>query len=182
MDGGVSLTGGIGTDEGWNTTTTAPDRRARGARRPQRQRVLRSAQIAYGGGALPCVVLDVSARGARISLREPVDLPDAITLWLRDGSCRVAQVRWARGTLAGLEFAERLSDQELGTMLGAGETDGGAGRGIAAVQAAHPSRWLPLLRAEPCFQDAAVRGAAEAAELAMLRLAHALRPHRAEAG
>jgi hypothetical protein len=179
MDGGSILSGGAGVDAAWSVPATGGGGRQRGGPRgTRRQRVLRSAQIAHGDDALSCVVLDISARGARISLRAPAELPDTGTLWLRDGSCRVARVRWARGTLAGLEFAERLSDRELGGLLGAGEAGGGAGRGLAALEAAHPSRWLPPLRAEPCFQDAAVREAAEAAELAMLHLSHALRPHR----
>jgi hypothetical protein len=177
MDGGFGPLDGVGRDTsrgGAAKTRGGPP--GRGPRRAARQRVLRSAQIAHADGALPCVVLDVSARGARISLRAPAELPETVTLWLRDGSCRVARVRWARGTLAGLEFAERLSEPELGGLLGGGEDAGRAA--LAALEAAHPGRWLPLLRAEPCFQDAAVREAAEAADLAMLQLSHALRPHR----
>lgn len=145
-----------------------------GARRTARHKVLKAAQITYGSAALNCIVLDLSVRGARVNLAAPAEVPENVTLRLRDGTHYPARRRWARGTEIGLEFAGR------GRAAGADETLGDRARAaLQAVRAADPNNWLPLLQRDRYFGDEAVREAAVTAEIALLRLEAALRQHAA---
>lgn len=133
---------------------------------------LLAAKIEADGVVFDCIVLDLSPRGARIHCRAPVALPDQVNLILRDGARHDARRRWSRGSQSGLEF--------MGAATGLGVNDETARRArevLERLAPADPSQWLPSLRATRYFGDDALRQAAEAAELAMLRLASALRLH-----
>ena len=73
------------------------------ARRWVRTRVFEAAQIAFGGTALDCVLLDASPGGARVFLKAPADVPDLVTLRLPGGGSRPVRCRWQVGLLAGFE-------------------------------------------------------------------------------
>lgn len=56
---------------------------------------------------LSCAVLDISTKGARISLREAVRLPNTSKLrFVRKGETFVADVAWQLGFDVGLRFLE----------------------------------------------------------------------------
>ena len=140
-------------------------------RRIDRQSVLLSGRVEAGGASLDCIVLDVSRRGARLQFGVPVSLPAEVSLVLRDGSRHAARRCWSRGNQVGLEFlgAPRIAVNEAEHRRARGM--------VERVQATDPATWLPALRAERYFGDDAVREAAEALEVAHMRLLATLRPH-----
>ena len=149
-----------------------PSGGSREVRRARREGVIWGARLDTGAAVLDCIVLDISARGARLRFGAPVAVPERVTLHLRDGRRFEARRCWSHGTLAGLEFLAP------GAALQADEAI--ARRARAALEALHragPAAWLPMLREERFFGDDALRQAAEAAEIAHAHLAKALGPH-----
>ena len=57
-----------------------------------------------GNHSIACTVRNISARGARIVLNAPADLPNALQILVRPDIYRHALVRWRIGLEAGLEF------------------------------------------------------------------------------
>lgn len=140
----------------------------RGARR---KGVLLAARIDVQGTSLDCIVLDLSLRGARVQFGAPVALPEFVPLILRDGSRYDARRCWSRGNQVGLEFVSGASVTS---------NDAATRRArvvLERVAMADPAAWLPALRAERYFGDESLRQAAEAMEVAHLRLLAALRAH-----
>jgi hypothetical protein len=72
--------------------------------RDPRKTALKGGQLIIGSELLNCFVLNMSGTGARVSFREPVALPEAVTLKLGDGSTYPAVCIWARETEVGLQF------------------------------------------------------------------------------
>lgn len=74
-----------------------------------RNRTVRAAISAFSGpdSPIPCVVLDLSDRGARINVPRSEVLPDAFLLTIETGNverrCRVA---WRRDDEIGVEFVD----------------------------------------------------------------------------
>ena len=75
-------------------------------RTKQRRRVLKSGKIGFnGGGAIDCVIRDMSERGACLKVASPVGVPDAFELVLDDnGYSRPCRVKWRKATQIGVEF------------------------------------------------------------------------------
>jgi hypothetical protein len=74
------------------------------ARRSERTRMMRAAQIAFGGSVVECALLDASPGGVRVFLKAPVDVPDLVALRLPGGESRPSRCRWQTGLIAGFEF------------------------------------------------------------------------------
>ena len=55
----------------------------------------------------PCTIRDISYEGARIELSDPVDIPDAIDLYI-PRQHRMASVRWRHGNRVGVAFSSVL--------------------------------------------------------------------------
>jgi hypothetical protein len=72
--------------------------------RDPRKTALKSGHLIIGGELLDCFVLNMSDTGARVSFRTPVEVPEAVTLRLGDGSAYPALRIWARETEVGLQF------------------------------------------------------------------------------
>jgi PilZ domain len=54
---------------------------------------------------LPCVIRDISYEGARIELREPIDVPDVIDLHIPSKKSMMhAIVRWRHGKSIGVSL------------------------------------------------------------------------------
>lgn len=76
-----------------------------------RQRVLFGGKIIYGDGAfsVDCVIRDLSASGAKITLGQRVSIPaDVWFIDLHGGVAYGAQVAWRRTPYAGLRFLKRV--------------------------------------------------------------------------
>lgn len=137
-------------------------------RRAKRQGMLKRAQIAAGQTLFDCCILDSSEHGVRIETPMPMRLPDNVVLRLQGELAIAARRCWSRGTEAGLEFAveDRGALSDAATRAWA----------IHAVLAdGHVDVALRKLRDTRFFDDEALREAAEAAEVARMRLAGALR-------
>lgn len=75
----------------------------------RRFRVLKRGQIIMGNGisTIDCVVRDLSEHGARISVDDPIMLPESFTfLLVEDGTVYPAFKRWQQGKSIGIEFSE----------------------------------------------------------------------------
>jgi hypothetical protein len=143
----------------------AADKRGEG-----RKAVLKRAQVVFNGGAMDCIVENMSKGGARVRFGNPVPLPEVFALRFNDGTSHPALRRWARGEVAGLEFS------------GAGPAAEAERRHLAAavgdaVAAADPTEAIRLLRQVWYFGDEGLRRATEAFEIARARFVAALDPH-----
>ena len=80
-------------------------------RRFPRAHVLRRAKIVFrrGNSAIDCVVLDLSAGGARIRIGTWLGMPDRFELRIENGPARTAAVRFRGVDLAGLEFVDEAA-------------------------------------------------------------------------
>ena len=74
--------------------------------RQHRERVFRSAKIFVSRAqGFPCIIRDISASGARVSLEGAVALPDMVVLKLDfGGAAKRARVVWQEKHEAGIEF------------------------------------------------------------------------------
>lgn len=92
-------------------------------RREARHRVLRRAVLVKdgGGGSSSCLILDVSAGGARVQLLDGARLPDgSVTLVdARSGSLHEATVVWRSGPYAGVSFSSSCTLEAYGAPSGA---------------------------------------------------------------
>jgi hypothetical protein len=73
-----------------------------------RHHVLRRARIVLrrGYSTIDCVVLDLSAGGARIRVGEWMPLPPSFELRLEDGPSREAEVRFRKRDAIGVRFID----------------------------------------------------------------------------
>lgn len=74
------------------------------ARRLDRSRLIKPAQIAFGGSVLDCALLDTSPGGVRVHVLAHVEVHEVATLRLRNGESWTVQRRWQRGAQVGFEF------------------------------------------------------------------------------
>ncbi len=82
-----------------------PKSRAERRKYPRTQ-VLWKGSLFRPGGAVECVVLNLSANGAKLRLDDPWECPSPITLRIpRFGEFR-AEVAWRKDHLIGLKFLE----------------------------------------------------------------------------
>jgi len=142
-----------------------------GKRGTARETVLKAAQIVFHNSVIDCVVLDISAEGARVRTAVVVTVPDQVTLRVRGGAVFPAHRRWARGTEIGLAFAGPMSlrEQQAEEALVIGKVL----RDQGLLEA------LQRLRAVNCFDDPELHAAVEAAEGAHARLEAVLKARTA---
>ena len=76
-----------------------------------RSHVLRRGKIVFrrGHSAIDCVVLDLSAGGARVRIGAWLGMPDRFELRIENGLCREAEVRFRGADLAGLRFLDQVA-------------------------------------------------------------------------
>lgn len=139
-------------------------------RRESRKAFLKRAQVVFDGAGIDCIVENMSNGGARVRFGNPIPLPEVLALRFHDGTSHPVKRRWARGTVAGLEFS------------GAGPAAEAERRHLAtavqdAVAAADPTEAIRLLRHVWFFGDEELRRAAETLEVARARFVAALKPH-----
>ena len=72
-------------------------------RQPERVKMFKPAQLAFGTWVTNCVLLDLSARGAQVHLMAPATVPDLVTLRLPGGKLRAVRRCWHKGQRIGLE-------------------------------------------------------------------------------
>lgn len=77
-------------------------------RQHERAHVLRRARIVYrrGWSSVDCVVLDLSAAGARIKVGALLGFPDRFELRIDSGPVREAVVRYRGPDVTGVEFVD----------------------------------------------------------------------------
>lgn len=71
-----------------------------------RSRVLKAATISFGnGGAISCVVRNMSSRGAALDVESSLDIPDKFELVIdRDGGRYQCHLVWRKATRIGARF------------------------------------------------------------------------------
>jgi hypothetical protein len=70
--------------------------------------MIKKGQLASEDAILRCVVLDVSATGARVYLSAAGEVSEVVILRLPDGSKRRARRTWQRDAEVGFEFLEQI--------------------------------------------------------------------------
>lgn len=83
--------------------TAAQDRR----KHPRTPVILPAQLITVNGERLDCTVLDLSARGARVAVAEPLPQGELVTLKSADFGATPARVMWTEPDCLGLEFVGR---------------------------------------------------------------------------
>ena len=74
-------------------------------RRTKRRSCYKIGHVVFEGYDAPCVVRDISPKGARVSLQGVTAFPALVTLTLEETRARQkARVAWQTGTEAGLAF------------------------------------------------------------------------------
>jgi len=99
----VSLFGGRGGKPAGGKPTAAEDRRSH----PRTPVILHAQLETSTGHLIDCTVLDMSARGARVAVAEPLAKGDAVTLTAPDFGRTSACVMWVEPQCVGLEFVGR---------------------------------------------------------------------------
>ena len=138
-----------------------------GKRHKPRESVLQRGQLVFHDSIVDCVVLDISAEGARVRTSVVVQVPNRLTLRVRGGAVLPAEQRWARGAEIGLAFTGQLSltdeRREEARMIGKTLHEDGLAEALLRLRAAN------------FFDDPELREMAEEAEAAKDRLEAALR-------
>jgi PilZ domain len=98
-----SMRSGAEQLESWRTLRRV---REEERRRLSRRTVHIPAKIQLGDSLLDCAVLDISANGARIVLKDPSDIPQFFSIFMTQAGTYVRQCRlvWQSNLEAGLEF------------------------------------------------------------------------------
>jgi hypothetical protein len=76
-------------------------------RQKSRGRTFKVGKLIFGGGhpvVIDCLVIEMSARGARVETSVMIQVPDRLTLRLVDSTEYNARRAWAIGNRIGLEF------------------------------------------------------------------------------
>ncbi len=73
-----------------------------------RQRVYKNGTIVYNGGTSTrtCLIRDLSASGARISLHSTIGIPNDFLLMFANGSRYFCTVKWRKLTGLGVEYRD----------------------------------------------------------------------------
>ena len=70
-----------------------------------RQRVLKSATIEFHGGAIDCVIRNISETGAALEVASPLGIPETFNLVISgDHSSRLCKVAWRKDKRIGVAF------------------------------------------------------------------------------
>jgi hypothetical protein len=72
----------------------------------KRKPVLWSARLHRDGRVLECAVLHISAGGARIRIHQRFDIDSTVVLMIDRLGTFPGEIRWQRGTYAGIRFLE----------------------------------------------------------------------------
>jgi len=131
-----------------------------------REGVLKSAKLMIGDSVMDCLVLDLSAKGARVRLNAPMALPGRVTLSFRGGTSYLAEPRWARSQEVGLAF--------VGEAAVTSKTAGEAASVLQAMREAGVGQVFAALRAARDFDDPQLAATVSAAREAWARLEAAL--------
>ncbi len=140
-----------------------------------RQGVLKGAKLVTGNSVVDCLVLNISAGGARVQLSAMMVLPDRLTLCFRGGAAFACERRWARALEVGLEFIGPAGLTERTAAEAADILEGMDRLSLPAVLAALGSRrhfdnpHLALIAAEAEAAQARLR-AALASQIGALRV------------
>lgn len=87
------------------------DKREGGSRRrADRKVVVWSGRVSEGDGTRDCVMLNLSASGARVATDQPLKAGCTITLHTEHFGSVVGDVVWARGKRAGIKFSADPED------------------------------------------------------------------------
>jgi len=73
-------------------------------RNAPRDRVLKAGTIGFGGGAINCMVRNISDTGAMLDVTNAVEVPEQFTLALTDGQHMSCHVVWRREKRIGVAF------------------------------------------------------------------------------
>jgi PilZ domain len=72
-----------------------------------RNRILKTGAIEFNGGAIDCVIRNISDSGAALDVASPVGIPDHFTLAiLPDGSRHECRVAWRKEKRIGVAFGK----------------------------------------------------------------------------
>ena len=72
-----------------------------------RNRVLKSGAIEFNGGAIDCVVRNISETGAALDVASPVGIPEHFILAiLPDGSRHQCRIAWRKERRIGVAFSK----------------------------------------------------------------------------
>lgn len=96
-----------GSDAGLNGSASRNDDASQGDERrdDQRNPFIEAALITDASGPIPCVVLNLSRRGAALKLPQADrDCPSLFTLELLDGPAQRCEMRWRKGDRIGVAF------------------------------------------------------------------------------
>ncbi|HMB77017.1 MAG TPA: PilZ domain-containing protein [Kiloniellaceae bacterium] len=75
--------------------------------RNDRATVIRTGAITFDGrDRMNCTVMDLSDKGARLRPDDPLKIPDAFSLHLRDIDALPCQVTWRAGLYIGVRFSD----------------------------------------------------------------------------
>jgi hypothetical protein len=67
--------------------------------------MLKAATISFGGGAIDCIVRNLSETGASLEVISPVGIPDRFTLVVdTEGSKRPCRIVWRKEKRIGVRF------------------------------------------------------------------------------
>ena len=70
-----------------------------------RQRVLKAGTIEFGGGAIDCIIRNLSATGAALEVASPLGIPDKFMLVVRaEEHPRPCHVAWRKEKRIGIAF------------------------------------------------------------------------------
>ena len=70
-----------------------------------RRRVLKAGTISFGGGAIDCIVRNISATGAALEVTTPLFIPDRFTLLIPgDQSKHQCRIAWRKEKRIGVVF------------------------------------------------------------------------------
>ncbi|MBA7467930.1 hypothetical protein ES707_03168 [subsurface metagenome] len=76
-------------------------------RKKHRQRVFKSATIEFHGGAIDCIVKNISAAGAALEVTSPLGIPERFDLVIpAEHFRRPCRLAWRKATRIGVEFDE----------------------------------------------------------------------------
>lgn len=74
-------------------------------RNAPRHRVLKSGSILISGGAIDCVVRNMSATGAALDVASPIGIPEEFTLVIKEeGGQRQCRIQWRKEKRIGVLF------------------------------------------------------------------------------
>ena len=154
----MSLLGAVVVDRSMGQAT---DRRG-----ANRDRVIKSAQMIFHDSVIDCIVMDISADGAKVRTSSVVVVPEQLVLQLRGGASFFARRTWSRGLEISFAFDGSRPLAENATLV--------ALSALEALRAKGLGEATRILRAAGFFEDPVLGQAAEDAEAAYARFEAAL--------